>query len=255
MYPTASVFKLAIMVEAFAQASEGHLSLDDRHELERSDQLGGTGVLGDLNAGLRLTVHDLVTLMIIASDNTATNMLLDLVGGVDPVNQRIRGFVGRPDFVVHTKIDFDAIGMDARRLAEATPRAVAALLSQLARGTLVDERSSAQMFAIMSRQLYLDQFPRYFDYNRSRKELGLSEDFKVACKTGVFPGVRTDAGIVDTPAGRFVYCSMTDGSKDLTDAVESEGSITNGRLGRLLLEYWWPAAAARKALLPSRYLP
>ena len=86
VFPTASSIKTAILYEVFRQAEEGTFGLDDRVELKSSDIVRGSGVLRDIAPGLQPTVHDLAMLMIIVSDNTATNMLIDLVGGPDPVN-------------------------------------------------------------------------------------------------------------------------------------------------------------------------
>lgn len=254
MFPTASVFKVAVMVEAFAQASEGRINLHERRVIRRDQHLGGTGVLGDLEDGLAPTIRDLVVLMIIVSDNTATNVLIDLLGGVERINDRINRTLGIRDFVLHRPIDFEAIGPDVRRLAEATPRGMMELLAAIGQRRLVGESGSGEMVDILRRQVFLDQFPRYIDYHRSRKELGLGDDLVIACKTGVFPGVRADAGLVFAPAATIAYCAMSEASSDRTDAVENEASVAIGKIGRLVVDYWWPAAADAGALMGSAYL-
>ncbi len=75
-YPTASVFKVPVLVEAFRQIGRGALSLADRWNLTEEDKSTGSGVLVRLTPGLQPTVRDLLTLMIIISDNTATDMLV-----------------------------------------------------------------------------------------------------------------------------------------------------------------------------------
>ena len=84
-FPAASTIKVPILCEVFRQAGEGRFTLADARTLKTDDQVGGSGILKDLTAGLALTVKDLATLMIVISDNTATNMLIDLVG-LDAVN-------------------------------------------------------------------------------------------------------------------------------------------------------------------------
>jgi beta-lactamase class A len=76
-FPTASSIKVPILYELFRQAESGAFSLDDRVELTQGDIVEGSGVLRDLRPGLQPTVHDIAMLMIIVSDNTATNMAID----------------------------------------------------------------------------------------------------------------------------------------------------------------------------------
>lgn len=89
-FNSASVIKLAIMVRAFQLADEGKLDLDTRMEIRRADLRPGSGVLQFHTPGLRPTVHDLIVEMIITSDNTATDMLVTLVGGVERLNQWLK---------------------------------------------------------------------------------------------------------------------------------------------------------------------
>src|SRR5437764_4107225 len=85
---TASVIKLALMLETFAQAKDGKVKLDDPLPLLKDNQVGGSGVLTFLHPGLNATVEDNVVLMIDLSDNTATNQLIDKVG-LEGVNRRL----------------------------------------------------------------------------------------------------------------------------------------------------------------------
>jgi beta-lactamase class A len=89
LVPTASVFKVPVLVEVFRKAHLGLLNLHDRHELTEEDKCPGSGVLKELLPGVQLTYEDLAVLMIIISDNTATDLCLDAVG-VDDVNATMR---------------------------------------------------------------------------------------------------------------------------------------------------------------------
>src|SRR4051794_18740859 len=163
-FPTASAFKIPVLAELYRQVEEGRIRLDDRIPVRASDIVKGSGVLRALQPGLAATAHDLATLMIIVSDNTATNMLIDLVGGVEPINAFMRS-LGLTSVVVHNRIDFEVIGDDNRRLAEAAPRDLMRLCGLMARGELVSAEASRGMLAIMRQQHYLSQFPRYLNYN------------------------------------------------------------------------------------------
>jgi beta-lactamase class A len=254
LYPTASVIKLPILVEVFAQAHEGRLSLDERLEMTASDLVLGSGVLRDLGSGLRPSIRDLAVLMVIVSDNVATNMLIDRVGGVERVNERMHGDYGLKDIHLHNRVDFEKIGDDVRRFAESTPRAMMELAARIALEEVVSPEACRQMLEIMGRQQYLDQVPRYLDYNPYMKELQITPDVTVACKTGFFPGTRVDSGVIGIPTGQVAYCAMAMESEDRSMAVENEAAVVNGVIGRLLVEYWWPEAAASEALFSSPYV-
>src|SRR5579864_8289826 len=84
---TMSVIKIPLMVEAFRQIEAGQFALSDRVTLADAAKRPGTGVIRSLDAGASLTIKDLLTLMIIVSDNTATDLMYDKVGGAAPVNR------------------------------------------------------------------------------------------------------------------------------------------------------------------------
>ncbi|MEA2526667.1 MAG: beta-lactamase class [Thermomicrobiales bacterium] len=240
-FPTASAFKIPVMVEVFRQERAGHLRLDERLELRPSDLVRGSGVLRDLMPGLTPTIYDLAMLMIVVSDNTATNMLIDRVGGIEPINRTMQERLGLSSIVVHNRIDFDLIGDDNRRIAEASPRDLMRLCALIAREELIDAEASRQMLAIMRRQHYLDQVPRYIEYNPYGPEFNLPQPVWFANKTGGLPGMRSDAGVISLPGDvRIAYCTMTEHSADTGFTFENEAEITNGILGRILVEYWWP---------------
>ena len=89
IFPLGSVFKIPLMVEVFRQANDGLISLDEKLTLEPKYYCIGTGILQYLSPGTELTVRDLVTLMIIATDNTASEMLWKRIG-IQRVNMLIR---------------------------------------------------------------------------------------------------------------------------------------------------------------------
>jgi beta-lactamase class A len=253
--PTASVIKLAVLAEVFRQAAAEGLDLGQRLELREADIVRGSGILKELGPGLAPTVRDLAMLMVVLSDNTATNMLIDLVGGVAPVNRMMRDRLGLPAIQLHNRVDFARIGNDVSRLGESTPREMMRLVEMLVQGEVVDASSSRAMLDIMQRQQYLDQAPRYIAFSPYARELSIDQSIWIGCKTGFFPGTRADAGFMRLPGDvTVVYCTMTDKAADTSIAAESEGAITNGLLGRALLEYWWPEESAADVLLDSAYV-
>jgi beta-lactamase class A len=86
--PTASTIKIAIMVEAFARVAEGKAKWTDELILAKEKKVGGSGILPEFADGLHLTFRDGVMLMMILSDNTATNLVVDVLTA-DAVNARM----------------------------------------------------------------------------------------------------------------------------------------------------------------------
>src|SRR5260370_13126054 len=89
---TMSVIKIPLMVEAFRQIEAGKFALTDRVTLADPAKRPGTGVIRSLDAGANLTIKDLLTLMIIVSDNTATDLMYEKVGGIEPVNMLMESY-------------------------------------------------------------------------------------------------------------------------------------------------------------------
>src|SRR5437016_14226217 len=84
---TMSVIKIPLMVEAFRQIETGKFSLEDKITLKESDKRPGTGIIRSLDAGAGVDIKDALTLMIVVSDNTATDLIYGKVGGIEAVNQ------------------------------------------------------------------------------------------------------------------------------------------------------------------------
>jgi beta-lactamase class A len=212
-FPTASVIKVPLMVEVYRQAREGRFAMTDRLTLLDKQKTLPSGVLVALAEGLALTIRDLAMLMTIVSDNTATKMLLDLVGmaSVNATMQRL-GFDGihmaidvhemflhawhlpfdRPVGVEELRAAARAKPMDYKSVTFARGREntiasaidMARLMAMIAKREIVDAAACDDMIAIMSQQQYTDRVPRYLPFGA------------VANKTGTMRGVRNDAGIM-----------------------------------------------------------
>ena len=86
---TASVIKMAILLDAAEQIRAGKASFDERLTLTKTNQVQGSGVLGVLTPPISLTLGDTLTLMVVLSDNTATNMAIDRLGLAN-INENLR---------------------------------------------------------------------------------------------------------------------------------------------------------------------
>lgn len=101
-FNSASVIKIPVMILAYRMAEQKQLSLDARHVIQTSDFRGGSGVLRYHDAGLNPTLRDLITEMIITSDNTATDIMIGKVGGIGKVNEFLRQNGIKTSFLVQT---------------------------------------------------------------------------------------------------------------------------------------------------------
>ena len=205
----ASVIKIPIMVEAFRQFESGRISPEETHRLEDSEKMPSCGALNRMHAGLEVTMRDLVELMIILSDNTATNILIDRLG-IEHVNDTMKG-LGLKQTVLRRKL-FDREGK-ARGLENTVgARDIGMLLEKMYRGTLVSETASAQMLDILKSQKLNGKMPFYLH------EYGIP----IAHKTGEDDGITHDVGIIYTRKP-FILCMLS----NETDMTTYERLIQN----------------------------
>jgi beta-lactamase class A len=240
VFPTASSIKVPILYQLFRRVEAGEIALDDRVSLTEAGKAKGSGVLRDLQPGLRPNVHDIAMLMIIVSDNTATNMAIDLAGGPEAVTAAMHE-LGLTSTVLHRKINFDLPTQGKSWLGESSPFDLMRLAALIGTGQAVSDQASAGMLAIMRRQRSQVNFPRYLGYNPFGPELGEPQPFWIANKTGSMPGVRADMGVIGLPGDQLIaFGVMTEGSRDTGFTPDNEGEIANGKVGRILMEHWWP---------------
>jgi beta-lactamase class A len=204
---TMSVIKIPLMVEVFEQIKAGKLSLSEKYTLTKEDVRPGTGIMRSLDAGAVITLLDLITLMNIVSDNTATDVLFKKVGGIEPVNARMKTLGLTATRATGPTSDwFTALSKATspevfHREAKtpfglSTPRETGTLLEMMARKTLVDAPSSERMLQIMSGQIYRSRIPRYLS------------GYRVPHKTGDFlPYIGNDVGLLIAP-GRTIVISI-----------------------------------------------
>ncbi|MGN0995979.1 MAG: serine hydrolase [Candidatus Ventricola sp.] len=179
----ASVIKLAVMIEAFRAGASGELRLCERHALADEERMPSCGTLKAMHEGIEMTLLDLVKLMIIVSDNTATNILIDRLG-MDSINRTLRA-LGCTQTVLRRRL-FDADA--ARRGLQNTITAaeIGHLLEGLHAGTIVSLEASRQMLDILLDQRLNGKLPFFLH----------GAGIRVAHKTGEDDGITHDVGIV-----------------------------------------------------------
>ncbi len=206
---TMSVIKIPLMVEAYRQIEAGKFSLTDRVTLKESDKRPGTGVIRSLDAGASLTIKDLITLMIIVSDNTATDLLYEKVGGPEPVNKMMQSYGLNSIKATGTaEAWFKAIAAEPDRwkfhtegktpFGLSSPRDMGKLLEKIHKGEAVSKQASEQMLQIMRGQVYSSRLPKYVT------------GFRVPHKTGDFlPYIGNDVGILESQTRHIIISVFT----------------------------------------------
>ena len=220
VFPTASTIKLAILYELFTQAEQGRVSLDQPKTLDRAAAVGGSGVLFELGTPT-LALRDFAVLMVVLSDNTATNVLIDTLGMAN-VNARVQALGLRQTKLRRKMIDLAA----ARRGDEnvSTPAEIARLLEAYHKAEGLKPASAAEALAILKKE------------KDSWLVRGLPPGTAVASKPGDLEGVRVDAGIVYAPKRPYIISVMTtwlQRDQDGEQAIEDVSRATYEYFSRL----------------------
>jgi beta-lactamase class A len=240
---TASTIKVPILIEVFRQVEAGQVDLETKIADSPATRTPGSGILRDLSVGNPLSVRDVTILMIVVSDNTATNMLIDLVG-LDRVNATMTEF-GFPRTQLRNRIDFPKIGDDVKNLAVTTAADLAGIMEALATGRILNDDSRAEILRIMRMQHYLDNVPRYLPYTPYAEELNKPDNgLRIANKTGSWSGFRADMALVEWPGTRYAIGIYSDGHPDTRFWAENEGNRVIGRVSRLIFDHWGGGALA-----------
>lgn len=202
---TASTIKVPIMAETYRQVAERKMAWTDELVLTREKKVSGSGILGEFSDNSKLDLRTAMHLMIVLSDNTATNLVLDKVT-TDAVNE-YTAKLGLNDTLSLRKIggggDAKAWINDQRNrlfgLGRTSPKDMVRLLEMLEKGEIVSKEASADMIAVLRRQQLKDGIGR-----------GQSDTTPVASKSGALDRFRADVGIVYTRKGRIAMAIYID---------------------------------------------
>lgn len=236
LFPMASAFKIPILVELLAQAQEGKFGLEDEIDVRKSDQHPGSGMLSSLvMPGIKLSVLNMAHFMMMISDNSATDILLDKVGAAN-VNARLRAAgiegmtVGRSCQGMiedYRRFASGVRGPEERKKAiiafgenpddEATPAAMNALLEKIVRKEILDPPSCDLLLSIM----------RKCETGNARIKGLLPRGTVVAHKTGSLAGTVNDCGLILLPDGQGSIV-LTVFSKDFIDPTEDVEALIAG---------------------------
>lgn len=245
---TASVIKLALMLQAFEQIDSGKLKQSDPVILTKDNQVGGSGILNLLDPGLKLTLKDTITLMMTLSDNTATNMLIDAVG-LKPTNEMLAR-MGLKNTYFYKKVFKPAEGpMPADQkefgLGKTTAEEIAKLMESIYRCDLGDRPLCVEMVTIMRSQQYRDMLPRYLQTSDSSEDLS-----PIADKIGALDDVRNDVALVYTKRGPIIISIFTYDNADKSWTPENKAEILIGRMAKTIVDAWSPEGLSPKVTAP-----
>lgn len=249
---TASVIKLAILYEALEQVRSGKVRFDDKITLTKGDQVPGSGVLLFFDTPLSVTLKDALTMMIVMSDNSATNQVIDHLG-IENIDARIAK-LGLKDTYLYKKIFTPApagvvLPADQKKfgLGKTTAREMAMLMTKVARCELAEPGGQTQAddsklcevaLKMLHVQFYRNAIPRYLDGMP-----GATSD-STANKTGSLDAVRNDVAAISTKNGLVIISAFTFNNKDHSWGTDQEGELTIARLARAIIQVWSPEGLA-----------
>ena len=260
---TASVIKLAILYQAMQEVRAGRAHWDERITLAPGDSVSGSGVLLFFDAPQTFTFKDILTMMVIMSDNTATNLAITRLG-LDNINDRI-AWLGLKDTHLYKKIGKPAeapMPPDQPKfgLGKTTPAEMATILERITRCELdqapvptlgeSDKAICAVALKMLRNQFYRDTIPRYLE-KPDTTETGAG----TASKTGSLNAVRNDVAIVAAKSGPIVISAFTYDNTDTGWTADNEAELTIARLARTIVNAWSPEGIDGKILVPGLGLP
>lgn len=251
LFQLASTFKIPILATLYRDVEAGKLSLDDRFKVSEEDLVPGSGVLQELHLGVEVTVKDLAMLMIIVSDNLATDRLLKLVG-TEQVTAYMRELGLENTHIHHSCWDLLSlcVGMEPQAYSRealnkilawkfdpssivfqadprnnaATPEDMAKLVELIAKKQIISEQACDGMLDILFRQQFNSRLPYM-----------LPAKTKVAHKTGTLSDCVNDVGVIYLPEdkGSFAISVLSKNNPTM-----EEGERTIGRLARAAYDHF-----------------
>ena len=183
-FAAASMIKVPILVAFFEDVDAGKIRLDEMLSMQESDLASGSGEMQFHGVGTQYTALETAANMIIISDNTATNMLIRRLGGIEALNQRFREW-GLQQTVLRNPLP------DLEGTNTTSPKELSNLLARISEGDLISMKSRDRLLEIMQQTV-----------NNSLLPASLGEGATIAHKTGDIGSLTGDVGLVDMPNGK-----------------------------------------------------
>ena len=235
---TASTIKLPIMAATFDAVARGKAKWTEPLTVTAAEKVSGSGIIGsELSDGVQLPLRDVLNLMIVLSDNTATNMILERITA-DAVNayldkiglkttrsmRKVRGDGNQLKSPSGWSVAGKLPENQKYGLGVSTPRDMVTLLEKLENGELVSPEASQEMLAILK---------RCRDDSGIRRRIG---NLKAANKTGSLDALRSDVGIIYAHTGRIALAITVDELPNIDYTPDNPGSQLIADLAKLIVE-------------------
>ena len=234
---TASTIKLPVMVECYKAVADGRVKWSSELVVRAEDKVSGSGVLFEFSDGAKVLLRDAMHVMIVVSDNTATNLLIDKLTA-NAVN-RTMDTLGLAATRSMRKVRGDGTklkdpsgwsdaGLKEENkkygLGSSTPREMVKLLEMLENGKVVSATASKEMLEVLKRQQLRDGIARR------------TADLPVASKTGSLDHLRSDVGILYTPKGRIAMAITIDEIPVMDYSPDNPGLLLIADLSQMLVQ-------------------
>ncbi len=242
--PTASLIKFPLMVATYQAIANGRTSLDAQIVVRQEDLVPGSGVLTDHFApGVVLRLRDAIRLMIVFSDNTATNLVVDQVG-LGATAELMQG-LGLTETKLNSKVYQRETSIFPERsqsygLGSTTAEEMLKLLEMLDQEQLVSTEASREMAAHL------------YACDDKSKLCRLLPGVKIAHKSGSINATRCDAGWIDGPGGRVLICVLTTDNADKSWGDDNAGELLCARIAQTTYAHFNAVASAVPALLATQ---
>jgi beta-lactamase class A len=230
--PTASLIKLPVMVETYWQAAEGKVKLETTLTLKKDDKVPGSGILTQhFSDGATFPLRDAVRLMIVYSDNTATNLVLDQIG-IPSTNSRMEK-LGLKSTRINAKVfkggttSINPEGTKRYGLGSTTANEMVQLLEMIEAGKVVSADSCKEMLKHLKACDDKNTIARF-----------LPNGMELAYKTGAVNDARTGAGIAYTKSGPVAFCILTTGNEDKRWSRENAAEVLLATVAKEVYEYF-----------------
>jgi beta-lactamase class A len=224
--PTESAAKTFVLVHYAQLVDAGACDPAARVTLKEDDRFPGTGVLRYLDAGLEPTIEDLAWLMIIVSDNVATALLIQEIGGPAAVNETMAS-LGLRSAQMNEAITLEG-ALAGEPFATATARDLAEVYTHL------DDRCRSMLF----RQQNLIGLPRRLPHSADASDVGIEMPVRVFNKTGNGMGTFVDSGLFETQAATWIVAAMAAEQTDFANRADDIAPMTFAEIGETLFSAW-----------------
>jgi len=232
-FEAGSCIKVFILTEFFRQIHEKKIDPNKLLKYTKDNFVVGSGILRSLDLGVEMTAKNIAKIMIIISDNIATNILIDFLG-IENINKTCQD-LGFKNTLLYNKINFEKY----EKLGRITPRDYGKFFEMLYKKEIWSKEISREMLSIFKHQHYNTMITKSFpQYYLNSEDTGDEELIYVASKGGSMDTCRNDGGIIYTPYGSYVLVILTKKFRDPLYYNEHEAYRYGSKASRLILDQY-----------------